>query len=101
MARTPQERKEGLKDVARSTGLGGCKALLDPSENVQPQPRLNSTTSATPAAKTAAGGLRMLLGGDAAVVIDEALDLARCLSGEESAAFVNGALAAVKRDLAG
>ena len=43
----------------------------------------------------------MLLGGDAAVVIDEALDLARCLSGEESAAFVNGALAAVKRDLAG
>ena len=44
----------------------------------------------------------MLLGTTpAAVVIDEALELARSFSGEESVAFVNGVLDAVKRDLAG
>jgi len=36
----------------------------------------------------------------AAVVIDEALELARKFSGEESVQFVNGVLDAVHRDLA-
>lgn len=36
-----------------------------------------------------------------AVVIDEALELARRFSGEESVAFINGVLDAVMRDLAG
>jgi N utilization substance protein B len=35
----------------------------------------------------------------AAVVIDEALELARQFSGEESVSFVNGVLDAVRRDL--
>jgi N utilization substance protein B len=34
------------------------------------------------------------------VVIDEALELARRFSGEESVAFINGVLDAVMRDLA-
>jgi N utilization substance protein B len=34
-----------------------------------------------------------------AVVIDEALELARQFSGEESVAFINGVLAAVRRDV--
>lgn len=41
----------------------------------------------------------MRQGTPAAVVIDEALELARRFSGEESVAFINGVLDAVRRDL--
>ena len=39
------------------------------------------------------------VGTPAAVVIDEALELARQFSGEESVSFVNGVLDAIRRDL--
>jgi N utilization substance protein B len=41
------------------------------------------------------------LGTPPAVVIDEALELARQFSGEESVSFINGVLDAVRRDLPG